>query len=103
MSKDEIISFSLEADTSKVATNIAELNRLLTTYLSLAHRVGLPEDIMDAMRRIQQLRIIAQTATTAINLLYTATGPIGWAIGLGGLAVSGFMWADWIEAETRGR
>jgi hypothetical protein len=97
------INYDLKVDTSKAQTNIAELNRLFTTYLSLVRRVGLPENIMDAMSKIQQLRIMIQTATTAINILYTATGPVGWAIGLGGLAVSGFMWVDWVEAESRGR
>ena len=80
--------------TSEAVTNISELNRLLTTYVSLARRMGLPENIMDAIAKIQQLRITVQTAYRSIILLETATGPIGWLIGLGGLAITGFMLAD---------
>jgi len=84
------ISYDLKVDTTNAKTSITELNRLFTTYLALARRMGLPENVVDAMRQIQQIRIAIQTATIAINALYAATGPIGLAIGLGGLALAGF-------------
>ena len=94
MSYDEGVRFNLEVDVHNAARDIADLNRLLTTYVSLARRMGLPENIMDAIAKIQQLRITVQMAYRSIMLLETATGPIGWAIGLGGLAITGFMLAD---------
>lgn len=90
------IDYNLKVDTSEAATNLAELNRLFTVYLAIARRTGLPDNIMDAMRMVQQLRLAAQATTTAINVMYTATGPVGWLIGGGGLILSGFMWTDWV-------
>lgn len=84
------VTFNLEIDTTNAKANIIELNRLFTTYLALTRRMGLPENVVDAMRKIQQMRIAIQTATMAINILYAATGPVGLAIGLGGLAMAGF-------------
>jgi len=81
--------------------DIRELNRLYTTYLSLAHRAGLPEDVVEAMRKIQQLRLAIESAYKSIMILQAATGPLGLATGLGGLALSGLMFAD-IFSVSRG-
>lgn len=94
---EETITFNLRVDASEAITNIAELNRLLTTYVALARRVGLPENIMDAIARMQQLRIAAETAYRSVMLLYTASGPIGWAVAIGGLVLSAFMLSDQME------
>jgi len=95
------VSYSLTVDTTKTAANIRELNRLYTTYLSLADRAGLPEDVVEAMRKIQQLRLAIESAYKSIMILQAATGPLGLATGLGGLALSGLMFAD-IFSVSRG-
>jgi len=82
---------------------VTELNQLLTTYVSLVRRVGLPPEVMELVARAQQARIAVQTLHRSIMLLYTASGPIGWLVGLGGMGVSLFMTADFLEAELRGR
>jgi len=91
------VTWNLKVDTSATATNIGELNRLLTTYVSLARRVGLPENIMDSISRIQQLRVAAETAYRSIMMLYAGSGPYGWLIAVGGLAISGLMLIDQME------
>lgn len=91
------ITYDLKIDTSNAKADITELNRLLTTYVSLARRVGLPENIVDAIARIQQFRLTVEAAYRSLMILYGATGPVGWAIGLGGLAVSGVMLMDQME------
>ena len=101
MSMDETVTFNLEVDTSNAKRDLQELNRLFTTYLSLARRAGLPENIVDAMSRIQQLRISIETTYRSLWMLYTASGPIGWAIAIGGLAMGGLMLADQMEMERR--
>jgi len=77
------------------------MNRLLTTYVSLARKTGLPPEIMDMIAKAQQARIAVETLTRSIQYFYTVSGPIGWLLGLGGLAVSGFMIADLIDIERR--
>ena len=91
------VTYNLKIDTSQTRANITELNTLLTTYLSLARKTGLPPNIIDAMARIQQLRVAFDMAYRSAMLFYGATGPIGWALGLGGMAISGLMLMDQME------
>jgi len=87
----------LKVDLQEVTVNITEFNRLFTTYLALARRTGMPENIAEFLSRVQQMRIAVQTLHRSIMLLYASSGPVGWAIGLGGLALSGIMLADQME------
>jgi len=96
---EEGITYKITADISEVAKSIGELNRLLTTYVALARRLGIEGDIIDAIAKFQRLRIAAQTAYTSIITLYTATGPIGWAIGAGGLLMGGLMFGAELGGE----
>jgi len=93
------IDYKLKVDNSQVKAGITEINSLLTTYLSLARRTGLPPNIIDMLSRLQQLRLAAEAAYRSIMMLYTATGPIGWLTAAGGLAVSGLMLADQMQME----
>ena len=88
------VEYRIRVDTLEAATSVSELNRLLTTYVALARRAGLEGDIMTALAKLQQLRIAIQTTYQSLLLLYTASGPIGWLIGLGGVAMGGLMTAD---------
>jgi len=96
---EETVTFNLRVDASEAIENISDLNRLLTTYLSLARRAGRPEDLLELLSRIQQIRVAIQTLYRSVMLLYTATGPLGWAIGLGGLAMGGMMLADQMQVR----
>ena len=97
------VTYNLKLDNSQAAASIAELNRLFTTYLSLARRTGLPESIVDALSRIYQLQAAIQALYRSILLLEAASGPIGWAIALGGISLSAVMITDQalIGARTR--
>lgn len=96
---EETVTFNLVVDTTNAKTNIVELNKLFTTYLALADKAGLPPNIIEAMRKIQQFRILIETTYRSLMILYTATGPVGWAIALGGLGLSAFMMANTMEAR----
>jgi len=84
----------LKRELAELSPDIRELNRGFTTYLALARRAGLPEDIIDALARMQQLRISIEMAYRSLMMFYAASGPFGALIGLGGLAVSAFTLAD---------
>ena len=88
MSEEHNVKFNLELDASQAERQIRELNRLLTMYVALARRVGLPEDIMAAIARLQQLRITIQMTYRSLMILYGATGPLGYLLGLGGMALA---------------
>ena len=78
---------------------LTNLNRLLTTYVSLSRKAGLPPEIMDLIAKAQQARIAIETLTRSIQYFYAVSGPVGWLLGLGGLALSAFMVADIMEME----
>ena len=86
----------LENNIESAKASVVELNSLLTTYLSLARRFGLPDDIMNALAKIQQLITIIRTLRLSLILLQTATGPIGWLTAAGSLAIGGMMASDFL-------
>jgi len=63
------VTYNLKLDNSQAAASISELNRLFSTYLSLARRTGLPESIVDALSRIYQLQAAIQALYRSILLL----------------------------------
>jgi hypothetical protein len=97
------VDFRIRVDASEAITSISELNRLFTTYLSLARRTGLPESIVDALSRIYQLQAAIQALHRSILLLEVASGPIGWATALGGIALSAVMITDQALIGSRTR
>ena len=97
------VEYKIRVDTSEAATSGSELNRLFTTYLSLARRTGLPESIVDALSRIYQLQAAIQALYRSILLLEAASGPIGWAIALGGISLSAVMITDQALIGSRTR
>lgn len=85
---------------AQAETKLTNINRLLSTYVSLSDKAGLPADAMAMMRMLLQLQTTIQATIMAINLLKTAYltgGPAAWALGIGATAVAGFMLADQIE------
>ena len=85
---------ALKHELQGLTEGITELNRAMNTYFALARRSGLPEEIALGINKVLQLKVAFEMTYRSAMLLYTATGPAGWAIGLGGLALSGFMLAD---------
>ena len=103
MSYEEDVIFNLEVNVEEATKDITELNRLFTTYLSLARRSGLPENIIEALARIQQLRVAIQTLYTSILLLEAASGPIGWLTAIGGVTLGAAMLTDQMLVGSRTR
>jgi len=100
------INYNLRVDASQAVGDLRELNRLVTTYVSLARRAGLSGNIIEAIAQLERVRIAIEAAYRSLMLMYVATGPVGWLIGLGGLGIAAGMFADIgasIESETRGR
>ena len=90
---------SLQAELRGATPEFSEFNRLLTTYIALSRRAGLPPEIMDLIAKVQQARIAVNMLSRSIQAFYATSGPVGWLLGLGGLALSAFMVADLMEME----
>jgi len=79
--------------------HLTRMNEGLRMYVALSRRVGITGPIMDVISLFQQIDIAARTATRSIMFLYAGMGPIGWVLGLGGLALSGLMIVDMMEVR----
>jgi len=102
LSESHDVEWNLKVNVSEAAEELAELNRLFTTYLALARRMGLPPEMMEMLIRLQQLRIAGQSAIRTLELLkaaYLGAGPAGWALFAGSAALTGFMLADQFQAR----
>ncbi len=93
---EEMVTFNLVVDTTDASTNLVEINRLLTTYVSLMDRLG-ARNLVDLVRKIQQVRVAAEIGYRAVILLYTGTGPIGALLAVGAISLSALMLVDQFE------
>ena len=93
--KKDLQEFNKESE--KAIVNVNELNRSARTYLALARRGGLPENVMQAITSVYQLDIAFKTAYRSAMMLYGATGLLGIATGVGGIALGVLMLVDQME------
>ena len=73
--------------------NVIELNSALRTYMALARRVGLPENIMQAGVSMQQAVIATNVLARGVSKLQ-AGGLTGILTGVGSIALGGVMGID---------
>jgi len=65
-------------------TSFRELERLALRWLVIAQRMGLPEDVGNAINRISRLIVAIRMLQMSSNMLL-ATNPVTAAIGLAGM------------------
>jgi len=75
---------------------VREMNRLMTMSIALGRQLG-SEDLTVLITRFQQARITAEMFYRSAMMIFTATGPVGWILGLGGVALGTVMLADMAE------
>jgi hypothetical protein len=97
---EETVTFNLELNTEQTFSEIRKLETLLFRSLALARRLGLPEDINEAINRIQRMVMTIRLLHTAMIALEAATGPIGWALAIVG-GVSAVVSMGDFMMETR--
>lgn len=89
----------LELDVKKTQGAIRELDRMAERYMALAQRLGLPENIENAIHQAMRLKIALEAMYRSALMLQAASGPIGLATALAGIGISSIMLAD--SMETR--
>lgn len=100
--EDHQVSFSLEINVEQAYQDIRRVQTLLYRTLGLLRRMGLSEEIDEAIAQIQRLIAILNSARLAIAALEAASGPIGWALAAVQVGTTLFSVADMIEYEMRG-
>jgi uncharacterized protein YaaW (UPF0174 family) len=91
---EETATFNLELNVEQCVSEIRRLETLLYRSLALAKRLGLPENINQAISQIQRLTMVIRMLHTAIIALQAASGPIGWALAGVGIASAGLTIID---------
>ena len=99
----ETVSFSLEVNIEEALTSLRKLQTILYRTLAIIRRLGLPEDVNDAVMKIQMLIAIANQLRLAFIALSVASGPLGWALAGVGVAASFVAAGSFFEGEMRGR
>jgi len=85
---EETVTFNLELNVESAISSVRRLETLLFRTLGLLRRLGLPEDIEAVIFKLQRLVMVIRMAHTAIIAFQAASGPIGWALALVGLAAA---------------
>ena len=84
MSEEYLVTFNLELNVEQAYSEIRKLQTLLFRTFSIIRRLGLPENIEQAITTIQRLIMIIRLLHTTMIAFEAATGPIGYALaGLG--------------------
>jgi hypothetical protein len=99
---EETVTFNLELNVEQAIDNARRLELLLYRSIALLGRLGLPENIDQAISKVQRLIMTIRLLHTAMIALEAASGPIGWALALVGVASALLSTGDLIYDVTRG-
>ena len=87
MSEQHEIEYALTVNIEDATNQIRSLERMLFRALSLARRMGLPEDISQGIDAIQRMITTVRMLRLSLLALQAASGPVGWATALMGLTI----------------
>jgi hypothetical protein len=79
MSETVSIDYLLTVNVESATTTLNQLQHLGIMLCRLLNRLGLPEDVKQAVASLMRLIQIIRLARISLLLLQTAEGPIGWA------------------------
>lgn len=99
---DETVSFSLEINVKPTYEDIRKVQTVVYRYISLMRRLGLPENVDDAIEKMQRLIMISNQLRLSFIALQAASGPVGWALALAGLAGTALTTGEFLYDVTRG-
>ena len=102
MTMEETVTFNLDLIVDKAIDNARRLETLLFRTLGLLGRLGLPENIDQAIAKVQRLIMTIRLLHTAMIALQTAAGPIGWALAAIGIISAALTFGDMAYDYTRG-
>lgn len=91
---EEDVTFNLELNVERCMSSLRQVEGLAFRTLGYMQRLGLPENVNQAIRVIQQITMAVRLLHSAIIAMELATGPIGyWRAGLA-LVGTGFAVAS---------
>ena len=100
------ITFDLAVNVERAIDNCKRVESLVFRTISLMRRIGLPENIDEAIAKVVHLAAVLNSLAAAMTAVQAASGPYGWAFAAVGLAATGIsMWSfiDSVEIDFRTR
>jgi hypothetical protein len=88
---EESVTFNLELNVEPALQSLRQVEGLTFRTLGYMQRLGLPENMNQAIQLVQRLTMVIRLAHSAIIALEMASGPIGWW--RAGLAIVGTVFA----------
>jgi hypothetical protein len=86
MSEDHTVSFSLEVNVKEAAIELRKLQTILYRTLDLMQKFSGKGNVSEAIARLQKMIAITNQLRLAFIALHAASGPIGWALAIIGVA-----------------
>ena len=81
---EETVTFNLEINVEQAFSTVRKLELIAYRTINLLRRMGLPENVDDAIAKVQRFIMTVRLAHSAILAFEAASGPIGWIMaGLG--------------------
>jgi hypothetical protein len=87
MSEEETVTFNLELNVEPALNSMRQIEGLTFRTLGYMKRLGLPENVNQAIDTIQNVTMTLRLLHSAIIAIELASGPIGWW--RAGLAIAG--------------
>lgn len=94
--EDHQVSFSLQVNVEDTLEQARKLQTILYRGIGLMRRMGLPPEIDAAIMKIQRLIAMLNTLRLTMIAVHAASGPIGWALALIGVATFALDFGDFM-------
>jgi len=78
MSHEEDVTFNLEINAEGGIDPIRRIEAIAYRTLALVRRLGLPENVSQAIMYVQRFIMVTRLLHSALNLLLASSGPLGW-------------------------
>ena len=75
---EETVTFNLEVNVEQALSNLRQIEGLVFRTLGYIQRLGLPENINQAITIFQRATMAIRLLHSAIIAMQVASGPIGW-------------------------
>lgn len=101
-SEDHVVSFSLEVNVEEAQQEIRKLQTVLYRTLGLMLKFTGKGNVSEAITRLQRMIAITNQLRLAFIALHAASGPIGWALAIIGVAGFTITTAETMRDEMTG-
>jgi hypothetical protein len=102
--EEENVTFNLELRTERAVDPIRQVESIAYRTLALVRRLGLPENVNQAISYVQRFVGVIRLLHSSLNMLMASAGPLGWLMmiqGALGVATAAASFSD-LHNDIRG-